>query len=190
MRIAAFILIGVIVLGACTRSTSEPASPSIQHVYPATIQAGESYLLLIKGNNFAEGAQVILGGVQMEDVIWVNPTLLTVRLARGISQGRYEVSVRNPNGLASSKEDALVVKPAPPRPVVTRPWPDFPVELPAWQEWLNRLRKHLPPQTPRFRQREADDIERRFNEIERQFRKGRLREAEQHIRDLVDHWAN
>lgn len=189
MRVPLVITLGaVMVLTACARSTPSPTAPTVQHVYPATFRSGGPQLLLVKGSGFEMGAQVLVGGAELQEVTWVNETLLAVRVPSGLSQGRYEVMVRNPSGFVGSKGDALVVTP-PPQPVVTRPQPPLPLlptlKVPPWDNVLDALRKQVAGQRRRLHPKEADDLERRIGEIERQIREGRYREAAQNLRDLL-----
>jgi hypothetical protein len=86
--------------------------PILESVEPATVcSTGGSFQAL--GQNFREGANVLVGDEAAFSVDFVDQGALDVLMGQGLSPGVYDVTVINAEGCEDTLENAITVVPGP-----------------------------------------------------------------------------
>jgi hypothetical protein len=115
-----------------TRTYHAPLpAPAVSHADPDSGMSNQTiYGLAIVGGNFVFPDSVWLeaGGEQRviaDSVIVVSPDTILCRLdLRGVTYGRYDIAVKNPDGQVAVADSAFRVNPLPEGPYITYVFPD------------------------------------------------------------------
>lgn len=118
------LILPALLAGLLALPAQAQTGPEITGVQPATVSNNTSVVLVVTGNNFIEGASVILQNYGGLDTSFVSVTVLHADLPAGIAPGVYDVTVVNPDSTSATLADALTVSeptetPEPPTPTAT-----------------------------------------------------------------------
>lgn len=102
---------GVTTLGvtAARLSADSNEPPIIESVYPTDLPNATNAHITVTGKNFTPASTLILGSAVLSDVTFVNSQTLTALVRWGLEPGSYSLTVTNPDGQSSTKEDACTV---------------------------------------------------------------------------------
>ncbi|MBN2372720.1 IPT/TIG domain-containing protein [bacterium] len=64
----------------------------------------------IKGEEFNNGAMVVLGGYELTQVMYIDPNTLTAVVQAGLPAGIYDLTITNPDGRSATLSPAFEVK--------------------------------------------------------------------------------
>jgi hypothetical protein len=103
------------------------APPDLESIEPAVICDQLDTKVTLTGKDFRNGATVSIGdqAVAAADVTFVSATTIEVVVRKGLADGAYDVTVKNPEGCSSTSPTKLTVVPPPtlssvaPTPVCT-----------------------------------------------------------------------
>ena len=85
------------------------SAPVIASINPSQIAPATDLTILIMGQNFEDGCEVLFGDTPADSVSFISPNQVTAQTGTGVDSGTYTVELRNPVGLRSVLPDSLVV---------------------------------------------------------------------------------
>lgn len=115
-------LIAVALLASAAQGQGDiTTTPTLLAFGPTTVQPNvvsnsASVELVVVGNDFADGAVVILDNYGALSTTFVSASLLRAELPAAVPAGIYTITVINPNGISASLQRALTVTAAPGTP--------------------------------------------------------------------------
>jgi len=89
------------------------AGPVLESVSPAVVCDEVDTEITLTGKNFRQGAKVLLGDEELAGATVVDATTITATVPKGFVDGKYDVTVVNPEGCSSALPEGLEVVPPP-----------------------------------------------------------------------------
>jgi hypothetical protein len=99
--------------GVLTDGLEVTYGPVLDSVTPSVVCSDIDTKITLKGKNFRPGAKVMIDDKEITPVTFKDSETLEVTVAKGHATGKFDVSVINPEGCATTKTDVLEVVPPP-----------------------------------------------------------------------------
>lgn len=84
-------------------------TPYISDVIPRQVFNNVTSILIIKGGNFKNGLEVMVGDRKIQDITLLGENTINVKVLPGLAGKSHDVQVLNPNGKIGTLQNALVV---------------------------------------------------------------------------------